>query len=280
MYTYGEMLDEINEMAHCGCTVGTVGASGEGRLIPYVHTGSFGGKQIIVTAGIHAREHVGSLYCMRQAQNTAKLCKGADGGVYFVPMLNPDGNELAAHSTCDVRKIRLNGGSSDFSLWKANAAGVDLNVNFDANWGSGKSNVRVAGAANYIGSRPESECETRAIADFTRKIMPAATVSYHALGREVYWYFFQTGDRLRRDRRLAEWAADRLQCRLIGDDRGSAGGYKDWCVQRLGIPALTVELVSEKFSHPLPDDSVSDDIALGADFAFELLGKISRDYGA
>ena len=123
------------------------------------------------------------------------------------------------------------------------AAGVDLNVNFNARWGEGAQNVRTAGSENYIGAKPFSEPETVALAEFTRKIKPVLTLSYHAKGREIYYEFGQSGERLRRDRAVAEYAVSLTGYRLIEGTRGSAGGYKDWCVQELKIPSLTIELV-------------------------------------
>ena len=31
----------------------------------------------------------------------------------------------------------------------------------------------------------------------------------------------------------------------------SAGGYKDWCIQKLKIPALTIEVGDDSLSHPI-----------------------------
>lgn len=52
---------------------------------------------------------------------------------------------------------------------------------------------------------------------------------------------------------------ERLGYRLGGDETDSAGGYKDWCVDVLRIPAVTVEIVSDDMEHPLPDDALSED---------------------
>ena len=32
---------------------------------------------------------------------------------------------------------------------------------------------------------------------------------------------------------------------------GSAGGYKDWCIQKLKIPAYTIECGSDSLEHPI-----------------------------
>ena len=34
----------------------------------------------------------------------------------------------------------------------------------------------------------------------------------------------------------------------------SAGGYKDWCIQKLKIPALTIEVGKDSLSHPIKEE--------------------------
>ena len=121
--------------------------------------------------------------------------------------------------------------------------------------------MRAAGAANHIGPAPFSEPETRALAAFTQKIRPVLTLSYHAKGQEIYYAFGQTGANLARDTAIARYAAKLTGYALIEGTRGSAGGYKDWCVQTLHIPALTIELAADSYAHPLPDESIADDFA-------------------
>lgn len=33
----------------------------------------------------------------------------------------------------------------------------------------------------------------------------------------------------------------------------SAGGYKDWCVEKLKLPAFTVEVGKDEWKHPLDE---------------------------
>jgi g-D-glutamyl-meso-diaminopimelate peptidase len=178
------------------------------------------------------------------------------GGVWFIPLLNPDGALLVTQGIDSVegrwRKemlLRINGGY-DFSLWKANAEAVDLNVNFDARWGTGKCNLTRPAGENYIGTKPFSARETRTLKHFTYRVCPDFTVSYHTKGEEIYWRYFQSGERLCRDFRIAAALAFETGYPLK-EAKGSAGGYKDWCVQTLKIPAVTVEVGKDCFLHPL-----------------------------
>ncbi len=263
MFTYSRLTEELCYFLHAGAEVGSIGYSESGRLIPYIRVGARMGCKIIVTGAIHARENVTAALVMRQAAYA--LENGVPrGSVYFIPMLNPDGALLIEHGADYFGERReflkeINGGGADFSLWKANIDAVDLNVNFDARFGSGSKNVRFPSPENYIGRYPFSARETEALKNFTLDVMPDSTVSYHAKGQELYWYFHQTGWRKNRDLRLAVYLNERLGYRLGGDETDSAGGYKDWCVDVLRIPAVTVEIVSDDMEHPLPDDALSED---------------------
>ena len=134
---------------------------------------------------------------------------------------------------------------------------MDLNVNFDANFGSGEQNVFSKASENYVGEYAFSEPETRAIRDFTIKIRPHATISYHSKGQEIYYEFFQDTKRKKRDYLFAKSVADATGY-LIKSTPDSAGGYKDWCIQKLKIPALTIEVGSDTLSHPIKKEYLDD----------------------
>lgn len=188
---------------------------------------------IIAQYSIHAREYITSYLALKQILEYKRKAK--IGTVCFIPLLNPDGVEI-----CEKQK----------PLYKANGRGVDLNVNFDANWGTGESNVKVKSDQNYIGTRPFSEPESEALRCYTETLRPDMTISYHSKGRELYWYFGQGGDRLERDFYLATVYALCSGYKVMRTPN-SAGGYKDWCVQKLKIPSLTVEVGDDNLTHPI-----------------------------
>jgi len=283
MYTYSKLIHNLKFLKRVGADVGYIGLSEDGRNIPYVFVGDKKAPCIFITAGIHAREHVSCYLCMRQIEYTLnEFVRGKfkGGGIYFMPMLNPDGNMIIARgvseSSCaNPDLLREIFKTSPTSLFKANARGVDLNVNFDAQWGTGASNVREAGGANYIGSAPFSERETRAIARFTLKKKPLSTVSYHCLGQEIYWEFGQRGEDYSRDKKLVEFINKPLGYRILDDDGKSAGGYKDWCIQKLKIPAFTIELCPDEYLHPFTDYCrANEELKKHLDLPLRLLSKI------
>lgn len=211
----------------------------------------------IAQYALHGREFITAELAFLHAEIGVKR-----GSFWFVPLANPDGallSETGLDSVRDdrdkARLIALNRGSEDFSLWKANARGVDLNVNFPARWGKGVKNVKIAGAENYIGPNPFSEPETRALKRFTEKIKPDYTVSYHTKGEELYWYFHQTEQNRSRDEKLAHVLSSSTGYPLKRA-QGSTGGYKDWCIRRFKIPSFTIEAGSDMFQHPIRQEGL------------------------
>ena len=180
--------------------------------------------------------YITTYLAIMQAEEFAAF--GKKGTVFFLPAVNIDGI------------AEVIGGDTTY---KANANMVDLNVNFDARWGEGAKNVRGKAPENYIGAYPFSESETAALRDFTLMVQPDLTLSYHSKGEEIYWEFFQDGRARERDFRIAN-AVSAVTGYPVKSAGKSAGGYKDWCVERLKIPALTIEVGSDNLSHPIGEE--------------------------
>ncbi len=283
MFSYNNLLDEVQRFCKRGVETGIVGESELGQQIPYVFVGKKNGNYMIVQGAIHAREHLTALVTVCLAKYlVANPSLRLDGGIYFVPMVNPDGVRLCQEGVNWLEDNRravnlqeINGGD-DFTLWKANAEGVDLNVNFDAKWGEGEQNVFSAAPQNYVGAEPFSAAESRALADFTTRINPVVTLSYHLKGEEVYYEFFQNTRRLKRDKRYAEAISSYTgyPVKTVG---GSVGGYKDWCIDKLHIPSYTIEVGADEFSHPFPYSQLSAIVAQNEDLPRRLLNTVVRD---
>lgn len=238
-----------------------IGKSCLGRKIFALKIGE-GSPVGIAQYAIHGREWITAMLAIEHYKMGV-----AKGSFWLIPLVNPDGALLSQTGLSSVGSVRLqkrllslNGEKQDFSLWKANGRGVDLNVNFDADWGKGVRNTRKAGAENYIGKAPFSEPETRALKRFTEKIKPDYTVSYHTKGEEIYWYFSQSMRTCLRDKALAAVISAETGYPLA-HAKGSAGGYKDWCIQRFQIPSFTIEAGMDCLSHPLQEETLPNLIA-------------------
>lgn len=284
MFLYDDLLKEIDTFCNRGFETGVVGESELKQRIPYVFIGQKNGNYMIVQGSMHAREHLTALLVVCLAKHLVKHPElRLDGGIYFVPMTNPDGVRLCQEGVGFVRDktrksnlIAING-KTDFSLWKANADGVDINVNFDAEWGNGEQNEFTKSAQNYVGKAPFSAAESRALAEFTERIKPLVTLSYHLKGEEIYWDFHQTEKRRLRDFHYAEAIANYTGYKVVDLNGTSCGGYKDWCIEKLNIPAYTIEVGSDYFSHPFPYEQLSVILEQNLDLPRRLLNTIVRD---
>jgi len=204
-----------------------IGYSFYGKEIFAFHIGSPVGRQFISTYAIHGREWITARLAVKHIKRGVKK-----GGGWVIPLVNPDGAKIS-------QTVK--------PMWKANARGVDLNCNFDADWGSGRLNTAERGGENCIGDYPFSEAETAALRDFTLKIRPFVTLSFHTKGEEIYWQYDGAGDS--RGAQILS-AATGYESKII---YGSAGGYKDWCIKKLGIPAYTIECGFDGLAHPITE---------------------------
>ncbi|MBW8349462.1 LysM peptidoglycan-binding domain-containing protein [Bacillus sp. IITD106] len=160
-----------------------------------------------------------------------------------VPMVNPDGVNLVLNGPPAGKReevIRLNRGSTDFSGWKANIRGVDLNKQFPAKWEFEKERKpKVPGPRDFPGTSPLSEPESKAMADLVRNESFAQLLALHTQGREIYWGYEglepPESEVLANDfARLSGYTAVRYVDSFVG--------YKDWFIQDFRRPGFTIEL--------------------------------------
>ena len=260
---YGDIECQILALSVLGAEVFEIGKTILGRSIYCVRVGSSFGPKIIVQYSIHAREHITTHLAIRHIKDAIESRGELFGQIYFVPCLNPDGVALALEGESSVanksiKKFLLNvNKSNDFSLWKANALAVDLNVNFDARWAQGTQNKLFPSPSDYVGLYPNSEREVNAIIELTEQIKPKLTISYHSKGEEIYYKFGQSNAELRRDKEIAT-RLSLLTGYPLRDAFGSVGGYKDWCISKLKIPAFTFEVGKDTLKHPIYIEHLDD----------------------
>ena len=261
-----------------------VGYSTLGQAIYGVHLGDYSGKQILIEGGIHAREY----------PSTLVLCDMIDymtsqelpGGVYAIPLTNPDGARLVLDGLdwipCQKLKdyiLHINDGSDDFSQWKANILAIDLNVNFDALWGEGSQNVFCVAPGNFIGYFPESEREVRNLIDFSYRVRPDLTLSYHTKGDVIYYGFeLLTTEELNRDREIAEFIST-INGYTPTKTEASVGGYSDWASEYLKVPAFTIEIAPATAPTPVPIEYVAPAFEANKDVPIRLLEYLNEREG-
>jgi g-D-glutamyl-meso-diaminopimelate peptidase len=118
---------------------------------------------------------------------------------------------------------------------------VDLNRNFDAAWKTTSSRGGPS-SERYKGEAPNSAAETAALANYTLALMPDATISYHSTGSIIYYEYGNKKGVNAASKSLGQAVLAVTGYPLIGQGGLDAGGFKDWCIDTLQIPSLTIEM--------------------------------------
>ena len=271
-YTYQEMQVDLNSLkaTYPKMQMDVLGNTIDGRQLYHVVVGNPSAPhKILVHGGIHAREYISSQLVMREivallemqknnllyhGQSVATLLQNTC--IHFVPMVNPDGITLVqggidALNTQAAKTMVMSMAAQDqvtdlatyLRKWKNNINGVNLNRNFDAFWQEATPKVDHPSNMFYKGTGPESEVESKALANLCRQIMPDYTISYHTQGRVIYWYFGETGNYKAKGQHLANVVHQNTGYTISNTwSQTDAAGFKDWAVQKLDIPSVTIEL--------------------------------------
>lgn len=227
-----------------------------GREIPAIRLGR-GPRQVLYHGTTHSREWITSLLLMRFIEDYAsayaagQLLGDTDirrlydvATIWIIPMVNPDGVDLVLNGLKPTNPyyqqlLRWNRGNTDFSEWKANARGVDINRNFAADWEVARRvGARVPGPEGYAGPAPESEPETQALVRFSLRYPFQLVLAYHAMGEVIYWGYRDIAEQQSKD------IATRLG-RLSGYlpiKAAKPGGYKEWFMLTTRRPSMAPEV--------------------------------------
>ncbi|UOQ43682.1 M14 family metallopeptidase [Halobacillus salinarum] len=169
-----------------------------------------------------------------------------------VPMVDPDGVDLVLNGPpagpFGEEALRINRGSEDFSGWKANIRGVDLNNQYPAKW-----DVEAARKPNepsfrdFPGYEPLTEPEAVAMAELAGNRQFEKLLAFHTQGEVIYWGY-EDLEPPRAQTIVSEFS------RVSGYEPiryvDSYAGYKDWFIMVWRRPGFTVELGSGL--NPLP----------------------------
>lgn len=191
----GVVYERINSLAeghHDLAALKTIGHSVEGRPIYALHVGRNDGRsrpEALIIGNIHAGEVISSRVVLAVAQRLLED-EGTDPWIgslldrtdlWIVPVVNPDGYH---------RVISTNGRGGQIGT-RRNANGVDLNRNFILAPGA-KSRHPMSGSNRpgsnyYMGQKPLSEPETRALAELARSHNFYASFTCHSVAGKVLY---------------------------------------------------------------------------------------------
>lgn len=258
IYTYDMMISDIATLINQHpdrVEISSIGSSELGRSIPVLRIGNLDAETHILFQGaMHAREHMTAwlLMALTEYWLDFNILGDEDVCYHIIPMVNPDGVTLSQTQTLteDQREIYQNDlnhghtnlGEKDYAaMWKANGVGVDLNRNFPSNW-CNLYNRTGPSSEGYEGPTPFSASETIALRDYTYKYDFDATISYHSSGSIIYPEYGNKEPINSLSRSLANAVNKVTGYGSIGSSPNSGAGYKDWVMDELEIPSLTIEI--------------------------------------
>ncbi len=250
-------IEEYFRLTYPSLFWGEIGKSTLGRPLRFFRVGQ--GRQCVLLVGAHhAMEWVTSLVlyrflddllCAASRRGTGTLL-GESCSLFILPMLNPDGVEIAlegaeAAGPLRDRVIAQNGGDPDTTRWQANARGVDLNHNYDAGFESYREKERELGIfggapTRYSGTHPFSEPETAAMQSFLQMIDPSLTLTLHTQGEEIFYH--PTDPPIAGAEAYGKLLAAMTGYRFgVAGGAAAYGGMSDYIAEVMRSPSYTLE---------------------------------------
>ena len=277
--TYEKLKNLLSELSFSSpaLQLSYIGSSVLGREIPLITLGDESAKRsVLYCATHHACENICTSLLVKFIREYAFLCENGSScyqinvgclnkmrKIYIVPMLNPDGveyrlNGVGENNPIKDRVVAYNGGE-DFSLWQANARGVDLNHNYNAFFDEYKKLEKereiTPGKTKYSGEYPESEPETSALCNLIRHIQPTldGVITLHTQGEEIY---YSSRGKIPKKSVHVSKILRKITRYSLGEPSDTAcfGGLTDYLINTYDIPSFTVECGRGK--NPLPYSDV------------------------
>lgn len=129
--------------------------------------------------------------------------------------------------------------------WKANLNGVDLNLQFPAEWEKAKEIKYSQGFTkpaprDFVGSAPLTEPESLSIYSFTLMHDFSLVIAFHTQGQEIYWNFQNINPP--NGYEIGSYFANSSGYLLTEVPYNSSfAGFKDWFIQNYNKPGYTIE---------------------------------------
>ena len=262
VYSYEQMMEDMDALRNQypdEVTVSSIGTTELGRDIPVIRLGDLNARyHVLLQGAIHGREHLTAWLLMATADYWLDhgILGYSDVCYHMIPMTNPDGVIISQTGLLNDAQYEIylsdkeNGyttrsESSYAERWKANGEGIDINRNFPAGWElihdrPGPSSQK------YQGTKPFSAAEAVALRDYTLKFAFDATVSYHATGSLIYYSYGDQEPVNTKSKSLAKAVREISGYDLASSNGIDGAGYKDWVMEQLGIPSLTIEIGCEE----------------------------------
>ena len=266
-------IDALSEAYPC-CRQEILTKTAFGRPMKALVIGS-GERKVLFTAAHHGNEWITAPLLLKFIEELAESI--TTGGtlwgvnartiqkaatIHTVAMVDPDGVDLVTggiapgtleYASAESLAARYPGIPFPDG-WKANLLGVDLNLQYPAGWLMAREIKFAAGYTrpgprDYVGRAPLSQRESKALAEYTRRVDPQLVLAYHTQGKAIYWQFrdCQVPGAQTLAREFARVSGYRMEDTPY---ESSFAGYKDWFIQAFRRPGFTIEAGTG--TNPLP----------------------------
>lgn len=242
-----------------------IGRSVLGKPILAMKMG-MGAQKVFYNAAFHANEWITTPVLLRFAEELAEAysTRGRLYGIdvsrllrkvtlYLVPLVNPDGVDLVNGAItnegilANVERIADRYPGIPYpNGWKANIRGVDLNLQFPAEWLQARQTKFAQGFTtfaprDFVGEGPLTEPESLAIYNYTLQENFDLILAYHSQGEVIYWKFLDYEPS--RSREIALYFGQ-VSGYTVEETPIASGyaGYKDWFIQNYNRPGYTIEV--------------------------------------
>lgn len=289
IYSYDKLVSDAKKLAQQYHTVlqdVTIGRSHDNRDILLLKLG-VGKQHMICCGGVHGRENINPvvLLCIIEyyadlytnykqqklslknrlknpTQNLRKEYEQLQLGkciyellqtytILIIPVLNPDGYEIALHGFGMIRNAKLRMLCESMNIpsveWKMNARGIDVNRNFPSKFWVEK----------FEGDYPASENETKALIFTFHEYKSKGFIDFHSRGKQIYYYRNQMSEHYnnkqfeiaRRIMKITGYELVPPEGEIEPSDSG--GNTVHYYAEHFKRPALTLETVEDEAAFPL-----------------------------
>lgn len=242
-----------------------IGRTVLGKPITSIKFGT-GKKEVFYNAAIHGNEWITSPLLMKFLEN---LCKSYVNktpifdtnpeelyntvSLYIVPMINLDGTDLVTglltsgtYGYENAKRISYNFPDIPFpSGFKANIEGIDLNLQFPAEWEKAKEikyeqGFTMPAPRDFVGYGALTAPESVAIYSFILKHNFSLMITYHTQGRVIF-YEFQGNEPPESEKIANLFAKTSGYIPESTPFNSSFAGLKDWFILYYKRPGFTIE---------------------------------------
>lgn len=265
-YSYEKMMEAVNRLIqnYPFLKKSVIGKSVMGKELIALEIGR-GERKVCYNAAFHANEWITSPLLLRFLEEYAKAVLnreslyGAEAmllyeqiTLFMVPLVNPDGVDLVtgALTTGSAYEQAAAIGERYAQIpfpdgWKANIRGVDLNLQFPADWELARKikfeqGYTMPAPRDYVGAKPLSEPESRAMYEFTMQQQFSLILAYHTQGEVIYWKYKDLEPDCSREIAVYFGRVSGYSVEETPYASGNAG-YKDWFILQYDKPGYTIE---------------------------------------